>query len=34
MFTAYVSGASFFQLHVHTDADKNNSGGQKEEMFP
>ena len=34
MFTACLHGASYFQLHVHTEADKNNSGGQSEEISP
>lgn len=33
-FTAYLHGASYFQLCVHTDAGKNNSGEQSAEMFP
>lgn len=34
MLTASLHGAPYFQLYLHTDEDKNNSGGQGDEVFP
>lgn len=34
MLTASLQGAPYFQLCLHTDEDKNNSGGQSDEVFP